>query len=152
MAILFWVISSIMSLSQVMSIWLARVQNQQMHQKSFNSKFVQNGIKFWAPVKMCHSLFGIKSMFQHINASGLTRTWTITFTRSWICVGLCGVITGGSRSLGDSSKKWVSRSPHVPILAEMEHGAQDEVESWHIVAMTTTVPVLRFLVKPGKYC
>ena len=36
----------------------------------------------------------------------------------------------------------------VPILAEVEHGTQNKVEGRHVVTMTSTVSVLRLLVKP----
>jgi len=67
--------------------------------------------------------------------------------RSWICVSLSGVVTGSCR-LCHSSEKRISWSAHVPILAEVEHGTQNKVEGRHVVTMTSTVSVLRLLVKP----
>ena len=66
---------------------------------------------------------------------------------SGVCVRLCGVIIG-RRCLGDFSEKWVSGSSHVSILAEVKHGAKHQVQSGNIVSMTSTVAILRLLVKP----
>jgi len=68
--------------------------------------------------------------------------------RSWICVSLSSVVTGSCR-LCHSSEKRISWSAHVPILAEVEHGTQNKVEGRHVVTMTSTVSVLRLLVKPA---
>ena len=38
----------------------------------------------------------------------------------------------------------------VPILAEVEHGTQNKVKGRHVVTMTSTVSVLRLLVKPDN--
>jgi len=72
---------------------------------------------------------------------------TLDHMRSWICVSLSGVVTGSCR-LRHFSEKRIPWSAHVPILAEVEHGTQDKVEGRHVVTMTSTVSVLRLLVKP----
>jgi len=73
---------------------------------------------------------------------------TLDHMRSWICVSLSGVVTGSCR-LRHFSEKRIPWSAHVPILAEVEHGTQDKVEGRHVVTMTSTVSVLRLLVKPA---
>ena len=92
--------------------------------------------------------------------------------RSRICVSLSGVITGSCRLRHSSEKRisWSAHVPflylsvvvfyicqllffifaHVPILAEVEHRTQNEVEGRHVVTMTSTVSVLRLLVKPAS--